>query len=165
MSLHNLEDAFYEELRDVLSAEKQITRALKKMIKKASNEHLKEAFEEHLEQTDGQIARLEQVFETLGRPARSRHCDAMAGILEEGKSAMEDAEEADVLDAMMIAGAQKVEHYEIASYGTLCAWAKLLGHNDAAKLLQQTLTEEKETDEKLTRIATEVNQHAETAAS
>jgi ferritin-like metal-binding protein YciE len=164
MTMRNLEDAFLDEMRDMLSAERQIARALKKMAKKASHEQLTEAFEEHLTQTEDQIHRLEQVFESLGRAPRARRCDAMAGIIDEGKEMMEEASEPGVLDALLIASAQKVEHYEIASYGTLCTWAEMLGHDEAKKLLHQTLEEEKETDQKLTRMAMEINRQAQPAS-
>lgn len=160
MAVKNLEDAFIEEMRDMLSAEKQILKALRKMIKKASHDELRQAFEEHLEQTDGQIDRLEQVFEIVGKKVRSRRCEAMAGILEEGEEIMQEDAEPDAKDAMMIAAAQKVEHYEIATYGTLCTWAETLGFKDALKLLKETLDEEKTTDEKLTKLASKLNKEA-----
>ncbi|MBW3598574.1 MAG: ferritin-like domain-containing protein [Planctomycetes bacterium] len=163
MAIENLQDALLEEMRDVLSAEKQITKALKQMAKKASHEQLKEAFEEHLKQTEGQIERLEKAFEALDRKPRSKHCDAMEGLISEGKEIMEEDAEPEVRDAMMIAAAQKVEHYEIATYGTLCAWAESLGLDKVAKLLQETLAEEKETDEKLNSLAAEINKQAQPA--
>lgn len=163
MAIENLQDALLEELRDVLSAEKQITKALKQMAKKASNEQLQAAFEEHLEQTEGQIGRLEKAFEVLDRKPRAKHCDGMEGLIEEGKKILEEEAAPDVLDAMLIAAAQKVEHYEIATYGTLCAWAESLGLTELAQLLQETLDEEKQTDEKLTELAAQINQQAQTA--
>ena len=163
MAMRNLENAFVEEMRDMLSAEKQITRALKKMAKKASHPKLKEAFEEHLTETEEQIHRLEQAFESLDRAPRARHCDGVAGLIDEGKEAMEEAAEPEVLDALLIASAQKVEHYEIASYGTLCTWADMLGHQRAKQLLHKTLEEEKETDHKLTQMAMEINRQAQPA--
>ncbi len=153
MPLSTLEDAFQHELKDLLSAEKQLVAALPKMAKAAEDEELRELFAEHLEQTKEQVRRLEQVFEQLGKTARSSKCEAMAGIVEEGKSLMEEDAEPAVMDAMLVGAAQKAEHYEIASYGTVCAWAEQLGMRDALRLLQQTLQEEKETDEKLTRFA------------
>ena len=153
MPLNSLEDAFQHELKDLLSAEKQLVAALPKMAKAAEDEELRELFAEHLEQTKEQVRRLEQVFEQLGKTARSSKCEAMAGIVEEGKSLMEEDAEPAVMDAMLVGAAQKAEHYEIASYGTVCAWAEQLGMRDALRLLQQTLQEEKETDEKLTRFA------------
>jgi ferritin-like metal-binding protein YciE len=164
MAIHNLQDALLEELRDVLSAEKQITRALKQMAKNASNEQLKEAFEEHLAQTEVQIERLEKAFEALDKKPRSKHCDAMEGLLSEGKEIMEEDAEPEVRDAMMIAAAQKVEHYEIATYGTLCTWAETLGLDEVASLLKETLAEEKETDEKLNQLAAEINVQAQPAS-
>jgi ferritin-like metal-binding protein YciE len=160
MPIKNLEEAFIDELRDILSAERQITRALKKMAAKASREDLKEAFEEHLEQTDAQITRLEEAFESLGKRPRAQRCEAMAGILEEGEDILQSDAEPEAKDAMMIAAAQKVEHYEIATYGTLCTWAEMLGHDRAQQLLHETLEEEKATDDKLTKLASEINQLA-----
>lgn len=155
-----LEDAFHEELRDVLSAEKQITSALPKMIKAATNPQLKEAFQAHLEETKVQIERLEKVFEAIGKTARAKKCAAMEGILEEGKEILEEDADPEVLDAMMIGAAQKVEHYEIATYGTLCTWAKLIGNTAALKLLKETMAEEEKTDKLLSTIAQTVNQAA-----
>jgi ferritin-like metal-binding protein YciE len=163
MAIHNLEDALLEELRDTLSAEKQITRALKQMAKNASNEQLKEAFEEHLSQTEVQIERLEKAFELMDKKPRSKHCDGMEGLIAEGKKILEEDAEPEVLDAMMIAAAQKVEHYEIATYGTLCTWAEMLGLDEVAGLLKETLAEEKETDEKLNQLAAEINVQAQVA--
>ena len=149
----NLEEAFVEELKDLLHAERQITKALPRMAKKAENPELRKAFEDHLKQTEEQIARLEQVFELLGKPARAKKCDGMEGIIDEGKEVMQEAEE-DVVDAVLIAAAQKVEHYEIASYGTVCTWAEELDcDRKVVDLLKRTLAEEKETDEKLTKLA------------
>jgi len=153
MELKDLEDLLKEDLKDVLNAENQITKALPKMIKKASHEELKAAFEAHLEETKEQISRLEQVMESLGMPARGKTCKAMQGIIEEGKEVMEEDMADDVMDAALIGAAQKVEHYEIATYGTLCTYAELLGLKDVKKLLGQTLEEEKQTDSKLTELA------------
>lgn len=147
-----LHDAFVAELRDTYDAEKQITRALPKMIKAAGSDDLRAAFEAHLEETRGQVDRLEHVLETLGEKVRGKHCDGMAGIIEEGKSIMEEAFEEATMDACLIAAAQRVEHYEMAAYGTLVAWARAMGHTEAADLLKQTLAEEKAADQKLTRI-------------
>ena len=157
----NLEEAFIDELKDLLHAERQITKALPRMAKKAENPELRKAFEEHLKVTEEQISRLEQVFELLGKPARAKKCDGMEGIIGEGKEVMQEAEE-DVVDAVLIAAAQKVEHYEIASYGTVCTWADDLGcEKKVIDLLKRTLSEEKETDEKLTKLAkTRANQEA-----
>ena len=148
-----LHDAFIDELRDLYNAEKQITKALPKMIKAANAAPLADAFQSHLKQTEGQIKRLEQVFESLGEPVKSKTCDGMAGILEEGKSLMEEDFDEATMDACLIAAAQKVEHYEIGSYGTVIAWAEAMGHNEAARLLKATLDEEETTDEKLSSLA------------
>ena len=148
-----LHDAFIDELRDLYNAEKQITKALPKMVKAATAAPLADAFEAHLKETQGQIERLEQVFESLGEPVKSKPCDGMQGILEEGKDLMgEDFDEA-TMDAVLIAAAQKVEHYEIGSYGTVIAWAEAMGHDEAARLLKETLEEEEAADEKLSSIA------------
>jgi ferritin-like metal-binding protein YciE len=157
---HTLEDAFIEELRDVLSAEKQIVAALPKMAKAATNPQLKDAFQTHLEETKVQVERLEKVFEACGKTARSKKCAAMEGILEEGKEIMELDADPEVLDAMMIGAAQKVEHYEIATYGTLCTWAEMIGNNEALGLLKETMAEEENTDKLLTTISETVNQQA-----
>jgi ferritin-like metal-binding protein YciE len=160
-----LHDAFIDELRDTYDAERQITKALPKMIKAATSEELRTAFENHLEETRAQVERLEQVFELIDEKARGKHCDGMAGILEEGKSVMEEEFDETTMDAVLIASAQRVEHYEMAAYGTLVAWARDMGHNDAAELLEQTLAEEKAADEKLTTIAEGgINQEAAQAA-
>jgi ferritin-like metal-binding protein YciE len=153
MPMNNLEDAFVDELRDLLHAEKQITKALPRMAKKCESDELRGAFEQHLAQTEQQIERLEQVFELLDMKPRAKKCEGIEGILSEGKEIMEEAE-ADVMDAALIAAAQKVEHYEIASYGTVCTWAEQLGcDRKILDLLKRTLSEEKETDQKLTRLA------------
>jgi len=148
-----LHDAFIDELRDTYDAEKQLTKALPKLAKAASDPKLREAFETHLEETQGQIERLEQVFESLDEKVRGKHCDGIAGIIEEGKSIMEEDFDDATMDACLIAGGQRAEHYEMAAYGTLVAWAQAMGHNEAAMLLQETLDEEKAADEKLTSLA------------
>jgi ferritin-like metal-binding protein YciE len=148
-----LHDAFIDELRDTYDAEKQITKALPKMVKAATSPDLRAAFESHLEETREQIERLEQVFASLDEKVRGKHCDGMEGILEEGKSIMEEDFDDTTMDACLIAGAQRVEHYEMAAYGTLVAWARVMGHTEAADLLQQTLDEEKSADEKLSALA------------
>lgn len=153
MPISNLEDAFNHELKDIYHAEKQLLRALPKMAKAAEDQQLKAMFEEHLEQTKGQIERLEKIFEQVGKTPRAEKCEAMAGIVEEGQSLMEEDAEPETMDAMLIGAAQKVEHYEIASYGTMVAWAQQLGMTDSARLLEQTLEEEKQTDQKLSRFA------------
>ncbi len=149
----NLQDAFLDELRDTYDAEKQITKALPKMVKAASSPDLRAAFETHLEETKRQINRVEKVFSSLGVPVRGKHCDGMAGILEEGKSIMEEDFDEPTMDACLIAAAQRVEHYEMAAYGTLVAWARVLGHENAASLLEETLDEEKGADLKLSSLA------------
>jgi len=157
-----MSELFVDELKDILDAEKQLVKALPKMAKAATSERLQEAFTEHLEQTKGQVERLEKVFQSLDMTARGKHCMAMEGLIEEGKEVMEDDLEDTVRDAALIGAAQKVEHYEIASYGTLIAHARLLGRDDAVSLLQETLDEEKQTDENLTELAeSEVNIDAE----
>ena len=148
-----LHDAFLDELRDVYDAEKQITKALPKMVKAATSSDLQSAFEAHLEETRGHVERLEQVFESLEESARGKHCDGIAGIIEEGKSVMEEDFDETTMDACLIAAAQRVEHYEMAAYGTLVAWAQAMGHTKAAGLLRETLDEEKGADKKLTSIA------------
>jgi ferritin-like metal-binding protein YciE len=161
MKLDSLETLFVEELRDIYNAETQLTKALPKMAKAASSPELKTAFEEHLEQTKGHIERLDEIFEGLGKKATGKTCKAMKGLVEEGSEMMEEEGEDSVLDAGIIAAAQKVEHYEIASYGTVRTWAEMLGKDDAVDLLQQTLDEETETDEKLTELAeSTINQEA-----
>ena len=153
MSADTLHDAFEEELKDVLSAEKQLLKALPKMAKAATNADLVAGFETHLEETKGHIERLEKIFEMLDKAPRAKKCKAMEGLLEEGAEIIEEDAAPEVKDAMLIAAAQKVEHYEIATYGTLATWAKQLELEDAAELLVQTLEEEKETDLKLTELA------------
>jgi ferritin-like metal-binding protein YciE len=160
-----LHDAFLDELRDTYDAERQLTKALPKMAKAASSPELRNAFETHLEETRGHVERLEQVFETLEERVRGKHCEGMAGIVEEGKTIMgEDFDDA-TMDAALISAAQRVEHYEMAAYGTLVAWAQGMGHTQAVKLLQQTLNEEKAADKKLTSLAEGgINQDAADAA-
>jgi ferritin-like metal-binding protein YciE len=148
-----LHEAFIDELRDAYDAEKQLLKALPKMAKKASSEDLTAAFEAHLEETRGHVDKLEQVFGTLGEKVRGKHCDGIAGIIEEGKSVMEEDFDPETMDACLIAGGQRAEHYEMAAYGTLVAWAKVMGHTDAADLLEEILEEEKAADEKLTALA------------
>jgi ferritin-like metal-binding protein YciE len=148
-----LHEAFIDELRDSYDAEKQLTKALPKMAKAAASEELREAFESHLEETQGHVKRLEQVFASIGEKAQGKHCDGIAGIIEEGKSAMEEDFDEATMDSCLIAGGQRAEHYEIAAYGNLIAWAEAMGHDEAVTLLQETLEEEKAADEKLTSIA------------
>ena len=160
MSAENLHELFVEEVRDIYDAEKQLVKALPKMAKAAESEELRAAFEEHLEITRAHVGRLEEVFKGLGMAARGKTCEGMKGLIEEGQEAMEEME-GTVLDAALIASAQKVEHYEIATYGTLATFAEVLGLEDAKDLLGQTLDEEKEADEKLTQIASQINPEAE----
>jgi ferritin-like metal-binding protein YciE len=164
MSLSNLEDLFVHELRDVLDAEKQLVKALPKMAKAVESEELAAALEEHLEVTEAQVERLERIFKSMDMAARGKKCAGMEGLVQEGKDLMEEEEVGAPLDAALICAAQKVEHYEIAAYGCLKTYAELLGKKDAAKLLETTLAEEKEADEKLTAIASELNLVAEEAA-
>src|ERR1700722_12110570 len=148
-----LHDAFIDELQDAYDAEKQLTKALPKMAKAATSEELREAFESHLEETQGHVKRLEQVFASIGEKVKGKHCDGIAGIIEEGKNAMEEDFDESTMDACLIAGGQRAEHYEMAAYGSLIAWAKAMGHDEAASLLEETLEEEKAADEKLTSLA------------
>jgi ferritin-like metal-binding protein YciE len=148
-----LHDAFIDELRDTYDAEKQLTKALPKIAKAASSSDLRAAIEAHLEETKGHVERLEEVFASLDQKVRGKHCEGIAGIIEEGKSIMEEEFDEATMDACLIAAAQRSEHYEMAAYGTLIAWAKAMGHDAAAELLEQTLEEEKAADEKLTTLA------------
>jgi ferritin-like metal-binding protein YciE len=160
-----LHDAFIDELRDAYDAEKQLTKALPKMAKAASSPELRDAFQAHLEETRGQVGRLEEVFASLDEKVKGKHCDGIAGIIEEGKSVMEEDFDDVTMDACLIAGAQRAEHYEMAAYGTLVAWARAMGHEEAAVLLQETLDEEKAADEKLSSLAEGgINQDAAEAA-
>ena len=161
MAAENLHDLFVEELRDIYDAEKQLTKALPKMAKAAQSEELRAAFEEHLEITRMQVERVEEVFKSLGIAARGKSCEGMKGLIEEAQEKIQELEQGSTLDAALIASAQKVEHYEIATYGTLATFAEVLNHQDAKDLLGQTLEEEKEADEKLTGIAGQINPEAE----
>jgi ferritin-like metal-binding protein YciE len=157
-----LRDLFEDELKDIYWAEKALTKALPKMAKNATSEELVSAINDHLEVTKGHVQRLEESFKILGKAARAKKCEAMEGLVKEAEGIMEDTEEGVVRNAGIISAAQKVEHYEIASYGTLCAFAKTLGENEVASLLQQTLDEEKEADQALTQIAeSSINVEAE----
>src|SRR4051795_12707261 len=149
----DLNDLFHDTLKDIYYAEKQILKALPKMAKAASSDKLRAAFEKHHDETEGQVERLEQIFELIEKPARGKTCDAIIGILEEGKEIMDEYKGADALDAGMLAAAQAVEHYEISRYGTLKQWAQQLGLKEAVRLLEATLQEEKKTDETLTSLA------------
>jgi ferritin-like metal-binding protein YciE len=165
MAEKTLDKLFYETLKDIYYAEKKIVKALPKMARNAESPELKQALEKHREQTEEQIARLQQVFEIFGKRAMGKTCDAIEGIISEGEEVMEEFKGEPALDAGMIASAQAVEHYEISRYGTLKRWAELLGMKDAVKLLDQTLSEEIETDKLLTKLAdADANKHAKMAA-
>jgi ferritin-like metal-binding protein YciE len=160
-----LHDAFLDELRDLYDAEKQLTKALPKLAKKATAPKLQEAFESHLDETRGHVERLEQVFESLGEKARGKHCDGIAGIIEEGKSIMDEDFDGLTMDACLIAAGQRAEHYEIGAYGTVIAWAEAMGHKESVTLLQRNLAEEKAADKKLSALAEGgINQQAAKAA-
>ncbi len=154
--LKSLDDLLVNELQDIYHAEGQITKALPKMIKAANNAELRAAFEEHLQQTEGQIERLDRVFELLAVPVKGKKCEGMAGIIAEGQKTMEEDAPPDVLDAALIAAAQRVEHYEIASYGCVATYAELLGYDQVHDLLGQNLDEEERTDERLSDLAESV---------
>lgn len=156
MKLKTLDDLLLDQLKDLYNAEQQLVKALPKMAKAAESEELRTAFTDHLEETRGQVERLEKVFDLLEAPHRGKKCKAMEGLIEEGKELMEEDAEPTVLDAGLIGAAQKVEHYEIASYGTARSIARLLGHDDVADLLQETLDEEGAADKKLTELAENV---------
>jgi ferritin-like metal-binding protein YciE len=164
MSLDSLQKLFLEELRDVYNAEKQILKALPRMAKAAESPQLQQAFTNHLRQTEGQVQRLERVFEELGQSARGKTCKGMQGLLEEGKEVLEKEGEPAVIDAALIASAQRVEHYEIAAYGCLRTYAQLLGYSQAERLLQHTLDEEEAADKKLTALGESGINHAAAAA-
>lgn len=156
MKLNTLQKLYTDELRDLYNAENQLLKALPKMAKAASSDELKEAFEKHLEQTKGHVERLEQVFEELGEKPKGKTCRAMKGLIEEGSEILEEEGEESVLDAGIIVAAQKVEHYEIAGYGSVRTFAHLLGKDKSAELLQSTLDEESETNEILNKLAESV---------
>lgn len=161
MKPKTMEDLYVQELKDLYDGEKQIIKALPKMSKAASSDALRAAFEEHLEQTRRQAERLEQIFERRNEKPTGKKCAGIHGIIQEGEDLIGDVDQSPLLDAGMIAAAQKVEHYEMAGYGTVCTYAERLGDTQAAQLLQQTLDEEKATDQKLTRIAESmVNENA-----
>ncbi len=166
MKIQSLEDLLTDQLKDLYSAENQLVKALPKMAKAATATDLRRGFEEHLEQTRGHVERLEQVCQELGVTPKGKKCAAMEGLIEEGKELLEEDVDPAVLDAGLIAAAQKVEHYEMAGYGTVRTWAEQLGMREAVTLLQQTLDEERATDEKLTKLARQtVNRKAETGAN
>ena len=166
MPTKTMEDLFLDGIKDIYYAERKIIAGLKKMIRGAEAQDLKAAFDKHLQETEGQVERLVQVFELLGKPARGKTCPAIDGILEEGQEILEEFKGSPALDAGLLAAAQAVEHYEIARYGTLKSWAMQLGKNDVAKLLDQTLAEETKTDQALTQLAEAmVNREGKTKAA
>ena len=160
MAIHNANDLFLDELKDIYSAEKQAVRVYPRLAKAISSQELKEALQMHLEQTKGQIERLDRVFEILEKRSGGKTCEGMKGLIEEGQQHAEEIEAGPVRDAALIGAAQRMEHYEIAAYGTVLAFAKATGQNEIADLLAQTLEEEKQTDEKLTGVSETVNQEA-----
>jgi ferritin-like metal-binding protein YciE len=161
MTKNSLQELYVEELKDLFSAETQLTKALPKMAKAASSEELRQGFEEHLEQTKGHVERLQQIFEMLEEKGTGKKCLGMEGLIKEGTEVMgEDFEDA-MMDSALISAAQRVEHYEIAGYGSVIAYAELLGESEQASLLRETLEEEKQTDEKLTELAKEINIQAQ----
>jgi ferritin-like metal-binding protein YciE len=164
MSLLSLQDLFVDELKDLYSAEKQIVRALPKIIKAVSAAEVEEGLSKHLEETKNQVARLEQIGETLGKKLTGKTCVGMKGVLEEGSEILEDTEEGPVRDAALISACQRVEHYEIAGYGSARDFAKLLGFEDIEALLDETLAEEKNADKTLTNASKQVNSEAKRAA-
>ena len=165
MATKTLDDLFHETLKDIYYAERQIVKALPKMARGAQDQKLKAAFEKHRDETEGQIERLKQVFEIIGKRAQGKTCPAIDGIIEEGEEILEEFKGNPALDAGLLAAAQAVEHYEISRYGTLRSWAQQLGLKDAVKLLEETLAEESKTDESLTKLAeTAVNMAAQKAA-
>ncbi|MDX3977426.1 ferritin-like domain-containing protein [Shinella sp.] len=166
MPTKTMEDLFVDGLKDIYYAERKIIAALKKMIRGAEGQELKAAFDKHLQETEGQIERLVQVFELLGKPARGKTCPAIDGIIEEGQEILEEFKDSPALDAGLLAAAQAVEHYEIARYGTLKSWAMQLGKNDIAALLDQTLAEETKTDQALSQLAeAKVNREGKSRAA
>jgi ferritin-like metal-binding protein YciE len=162
-SLETLHDLFVHELQDLYDAEQQLTKALPLLAQAAKSPQLKQGFEKHLQETKEQVRRLDQVFKALGAPPAGKTCKAMQGLIAEAKETMELDADPDVMDAALIVAAQKVEHYEIAGYGSVCTFARVLKYDDAARVLKQTMAEEEETDKKLTQLASTVNPRAETA--
>jgi len=160
MAEAGLRELYIDELKDLYSAENQLVKALPKMAKASSSDELREGFEEHLEQTKGHVQRLEQIFQNLKESPKGKKCAGMDGLIKEGGEAIDEDYEGAVMDAALIGAAQRVEHYEIAAYGTAFAFAELLGESEHAALLKETLQEEKETDEKLTELSEEINSQA-----
>jgi ferritin-like metal-binding protein YciE len=159
-----MDELFVDELKDLYSAEKQITRALPKLVKAATSDDLRQAFQSHLQETNGHVTRLEKAFEILGKSPKGKTCVGMKGVLEEGAEVLEDTDKGEVRDAGLISAAQRVEHYEMAGYGSARDFAKLLGQTEIAELLEETLEEEKAADKKLTSISKQVNAEAQAAA-
>jgi ferritin-like metal-binding protein YciE len=164
MSVETIEELFIDELKDLYSAEKQITKSLPKLAKAATSPELRDAFEAHLKETFGQIERLEKAFEILGKSPRGKTCNGMKGVLEEGAEVLEETDKGSVRDAALISAAQRVEHYEMAGYGCVREYAKLLGQKEIAQLLDETLAEEKAADSKLGQVAKQINPEALRAA-
>jgi ferritin-like metal-binding protein YciE len=164
MDQKTLKELYVDELRDLYDSEQQLIKALPKMVKAANSTDLSSGFEEHLEQTKEHARRLEQIFQALGEPVKGKKCKGMQGIVAEGGEAISEGFEGPLMDAALIGAAQRVEHYEIAGYGTVHAFATVLGEDEAASLLEQTLQEEKETDQKLTELSADINQQAAESA-
>lgn len=164
MPSEGLKQLYVEELKDLYNAENQLVKALPKMAKAASSDELRQGFEEHLEQTRGHVDRLEKIFKSLDESPKGKKCMGMEGLVKEGSEVMSDDFEGAMMDAALIGAAQRVEHYESAAYGTISEFAKLLGENEHVSLLEETLQEEKATDEKLTRLAKEINSQANEGA-
>lgn len=160
MPNEGLKELYVDELKDLYSAENQLVKALPKMAEAASSDELRQGFEQHLEQTKGQVQRLEKIFKALGESPKGKKCKGMEGLVEEGSEVIDEDFEGSLMDAALIGAAQRVEHYEIAAYGTVCAFAEELGETEQVSLLTETLEEEKETDEKLTELAQEINAQA-----
>ncbi len=165
MSKLSLKELYLDELRDLYDAENRLVKALPKLAKEAESQALRSGIEEHLEQTKGHVERLQEIFDAMGEKTSGKRCAAMVGLIQEGDEMMDEDFEGGVKDAALISAAQRVEHYEIAAYGCVKTWAGLLGENDAQELLQKTLNEEKETDEKLTELSEEINIDAMGGAS
>ena len=165
MTKDSLQELYVDELKDLYSAENQLTKALPKMAKTASSEELRQGFEEHLEQTKGHVERLQQIFEMLGEKPTGKKCVGMEGLIKEGAEIMAEDFEDEVMDAALISAAQRVEHYEIAAYGTVSAYADLVGESEHVSLLRETLNEEREADQKLTELSKEINVEAQKAGS
>jgi ferritin-like metal-binding protein YciE len=164
MSVETMQELLIDELKDLYSAEKQIVRALPKLVKAASSPELQQALQSHLDETKGQVARLEKIGEAVGKKMTGKTCSGMKGVLEEGSEVLEDTEKGIVRDAALISAAQRVEHYEMAGYGSAREFARLLGHTEVAQLLEETLEEEKNADKKLSAIAKQVNTEAKRAS-